>query len=328
MLTVHLNMPPNKLSMFQYSKVYKPFKYPWAVEISQKHEKIHWVEDEVSLEDDINDWKRNKLSPCEKQFITQVLRLFTQSDVSVGSYYHDKLIPVLTNNEIRNMLASFAARESIHQRAYALLNDSLGLPEGDYAAFLEYAEMREKMEHMLDAYVGVNAEFGATLAKSVFNEGVSLFASFIMLLNFQRRGLMRGCGKIVEWSIRDETVHVEGISKLFRAFCEENKKVVTNEFKKAIYEIAKQTVVLEDKFINLVYKDCTIEGLSAEDTKTYIRYLTDRRLIQLGLKGIFKVKENPIPWVEHIINAPDHTNFFEGRVTEYSTAGLNGDWGY
>lgn len=315
--------------MLQTSKTYKPFKYPWAVELAQKHEKVHWVEDEVSLEDDINDWKRGKVNECERQFITNVLRLFTQSDVAVGSFYYETLIPTFRNNEIRNMLGSFASREAIHQRAYSLLNDSLGLPEGDYSAFLEYAEMRNKIEFMGEANGSTKSGLGLSISKSVFNEGVTLFASFAMLLNFQRRGLMRGMGKVVEWSVRDETLHVDGMSLLFRAYCDGHPRIVTDEFKKSIYEMAKQCVKLEDKFIELAYKNCNIEGLNADEVKQYIRYIMDRRLIQLGLKGIYKVKNNPIPWLEHILNAPDHTNFFEGRVTGYEVAGLTGtDWGY
>lgn len=315
-------------NIFNSSKAYKPFNYPWAVEVSQNHEKIHWIENEVSLEDDIADWKRDRLSGCEKAFVTQVLRLFTQSDVAVGSFYYDKFIPHVKNNELRTMLGSFAAREAIHQRAYSLLNDSLGLPEGDYSAFLEYAEMRDKIDFMADADTGTQSGFGLALAKAVFNEGVTLFASFAMLLNFQRRGLMKGCGKIVEWSVRDESMHVAGVAQLFKVFCAEHPSVVTDEFKKAIYTMAKKIVSLEDKFIELVYKDCVIEGLSAEEVKQYIRYIADRRLIQLGMRGNFKVKENPIPFLEYLLNAPDHTNFFEGRVTDYSTAGLIGTWEY
>ena len=310
------------------SQTYKPFLYPWAVELAQKHEKIHWVEDEVSLEDDIAEWKRGKVTPCEKDFITNVLRLFTQSDVSVGGFYYNKFIPIFQNNEVRNMLGSFASREAIHQRAYALLNDSLGLPEGEYAAFLEYKEMRDKVEFMGEADTATQSGIGVGLAKSVFNEGVTLFASFAMLLNFQRRGLMRGMGKVVEWSVRDESLHVEGISKLFRAYCEEHPRIVSDDFKKSIYVMARRVVELEDKFIDLAYKDCSIEGLSADEVKKYIRYIADRRLIQLGFKGNFKVKENPLPWLDAILNAPDHTNFFENRVTAYSVGGLTGNWEY
>ena len=116
------------------------------------------------------------------------------------------------------MLGSFAAREGIHQRAYALLNETLGLPDSEYHAFLEYSEMADKIEYMRKADTNTLRGLGLSLAKSVFNEGVALFASFVMLLNFQRFGKMKGMGKVVEWSIRDESIHVEGNSKLFKAF--------------------------------------------------------------------------------------------------------------
>jgi len=160
----------------------------------------------------------------------------------------------------------------------------------------------------------------------VFNEGVSLFASFVMLLNFQRFGKMKGMGKVVEWSIRDESMHVEGNAKLFKAFCAEHTRIVDDEFKAAIYAMAKKSVKLEDKFIDLAYEVGDMEGLGKEEVKQYIRYITDRRLLQLGLKPNFKVKENPLPWLEWVLNGADHTNFFEGRVTEYEVAGLNGSW--
>jgi len=147
-----------------------------------------------------------------------------------------------------------------------------------------------------------------------------------MLLNFQRFGKMKGCGKIVEWSVRDESMHVEGISHLFRAFCSENASIVDNDLKKEIYEMSSKVVDLEDKFIDLAYKMGEPQGLPKEDVKNYIRYIADRRLLQLGLKTNFKVKENPIAWLEWILNAADHTNFFENRVTEYEVAGLTGDW--
>src|SRR6056300_1912639 len=101
----------------QPSKTYKPFLYPWAVDLTKKHEEVHWIEDEAELSDDVKDWK-TKLSNEEQTFITHILRLFTQSDVQVGENYHELLIPRVKNNELRNMLSSFAAREAIHQRAY------------------------------------------------------------------------------------------------------------------------------------------------------------------------------------------------------------------
>lgn len=312
--------------MMQFSETYKPFYYPWAVELTRKHEAIHWVEDEVDLSEDMSDWKTGKLTPVEKDYITNILRLFTQSDVAVGQNYYDYYIPKLKNNEIRNMLGSFACREGVHQRAYALLNETLGLSDSEYHAFLEYKEMVEKLEFMIDNDVNSIRGLALSMARSVFNEGVALFASFVMLLNFQRFGKMKGMGKVVEWSIRDETMHVEGNARIFKTLCLENPRIVNDEFKAEIYEMSRTAVKLEDKFISLAYKMGEIEGLTSDEVKKYIRYITDRRLIQLGLKPNFKVKENPLPWLEWILNGADFTNFFEGRVTEYEVAGLTGKW--
>jgi len=312
--------------LLHFSETYKPFHYPWAVEITTRHEKAHWIEDELDLSEDVSDWKSGKVTQVEKDYVTNILRLFTQSDVAVGQNYFDQFIPKFKNNEIRNMLGSFAAREGIHQRAYALLNETLGLPDSEYHAFLEYKEMVNKIEFMQESDNNTMKGLGLALAKSVFNEGVALFASFVMLLNFQRFGKMKGMGKVVEWSIRDESMHVEGNAKLFRQFCVEHPKVVDDDFKADIYIMARLAVKLEDKFVDLAYKMGEIEGLDASEVKTYIRYITDRRLLQLGLKTNFKVKENPLPWLEWVLNGADHTNFFENRVTEYEVAGLSGSW--
>ena len=312
------------MSLLKTSETYKPFKYPWAVELSKKHEEIHWIEDEAELSEDVQDWK-TKLTVSEKEFITHVLRLFTQSDVQVGENYHELLIPKFKNNEVRNMLSSFAAREAVHQRAYALLNDTLGLPDEDFHKFLEYKEMADKIDFMKEGETNSHTGLALALAQSVFNEGMSVFASFVMLLNFQRFGKMKGMATIVEWSIRDETIHVQGNSKLFREFCEEHPRIVNDELKSKIYKMARNAVKLEDKFIDLAFDGNEVQGITKQEVRDYIRHIADRRLLQLGLKPKFKQKDNPLPWLDWVLNGASHDNFFEKRVTEYSVVGMEGD---
>jgi ribonucleoside-diphosphate reductase beta chain len=314
--------------LVEESKVYKPFKFPWAMEMAENHEDLHWTEKEINLSDDVTQWKDGTLSDVEKNHITQILRLFTQSDVVVAGNYCDMFIPIFRNNEIRSMLLSFAAREGVHQRAYALLNDTLGLHESEYSMFLEYDAMVDKVDFMKDADVHTQHGLAKAVALSVFNEGVSLFSAFVMLLNYQRMGKMKGMNTVVEWSIRDETMHCEGMSKLFREFCTEHPRIVNDEFKKDIYEMARQIVKLESKVIDLAFEGGDIDGLDKGEVKTYIKYLADRRLIQMGLKGNFKVKENPLPWVEQLTSGDSMSNFFEKTVTDYSAAGMTGDWGW
>jgi len=318
------------MSVTKPNQVYKPFQYPWAMEMAEDHEKIHWGSWEVKLQEDVNQWKGNGLSVREKDHITQILRLFTQSDVQVAANYCDLFIPYFKNNEIRNMLLSFANREGTHQRAYALLNDTLGLDEAEYSAFLEYDEMKEKIEFMASGggmFCG-NSDMAMCLAQSTINEGMSLFSAFIMLLNYQRFGKMKGMCEVVEWSIRDETKHVEGMTQLFKEYLKENPRLVTDAFKADVYEMVRTSVALEDKVIDLAFRMGDVEGLTAVEVKEYIRYLADRRLIQLGLKANFGVKDNPLPWVDWIIAGDSFKNFFEGTVTDYNAEGMTGDFGW
>ena len=147
-----------------------------------------------------------------------------------------------------------------------------------------------------------------------------------MLLNFPRHGKMKSMGQIVTWSIVDETMHAESMIKLFRTYIEENIDLWNDDLKSAIYEVAEKMVALEDKFIDLAFAIGPMEDLTPEQVKEYIRYIADRRLISLGMKGIFKVKKNPLLWVEEMINAPIHTNFFENKSTDYARGALSGDW--
>lgn len=316
------------MSVLEANKTYKPFKYPWAVEAAVDHEKLHWGEWEAKLQDDVVQWQTGKLSKEEKYHITSILRLFTQSDVAVGTNYIEHYLPNFKNNEIRAMLGSFANREFVHQRSYALLNDTLGLPEEEFASFLDYEAMSEKIKFMQDINTKTKAGLAKAVARSAINEGMSLFSAFVMLINYTRFGKMKGMGEIVQWSIRDETLHAEGMTKLFRTYCDENPKIVTDQFKKDIYQLVRDAVKLEDKVIDLAYEMGELEGLTADEVKKYIRYIADRRLIQLGLKGNYKVKENPLPWLEPLIGTSSFDNFFETTVTEYNADGMEGDWGW
>ena len=321
-------MVKKKLRLTDERNYFKPFTYPWAYEAWLKHEQSHWLHTEVPMLEDVKDWK-NKLTQNEKEFLTHIFRFFTQGDIDVAGGYVNNYLPHFPQPEIRMMLSGFAAREALHIAAYSHLIETLGLPETTYNQFLEYQEMRDKHDYVLNQANGlVNS---ASVAKNIalfsaFTEGMQLFSSFIMLLNFPRHGKMRGMGQIVTWSIVDETMHAESMIKLFRTYVEENREIWNDDLKSQIYTIATKMVELEDKFIDLSFSMGDMLDLSADDVKRYIRYITDRRLISLGLKGIMKVKKNPLPWVEEMINAPTHTNFFENRATDYAKGALTGTW--
>jgi ribonucleoside-diphosphate reductase beta chain len=307
---------------------FRPFSYEFAYEAWLKHEQSHWIHLEVPMIEDVKDWK-NKLTKEQKHFLTQIFRFFTQGDIDVAGGYVKNYLPYFPQPEIRMMLCGFAAREALHVAAYSHLIETLGMPDSIYNDFLEYESMKAKHEYFIDlSNKSGTIESVATniAAFSAFTEGMQLFSSFIMLLNFPRHGLMKGMGQIISWSIIDETIHAESMIKLFRTYIEENKEIWNDELKGKIYTIATKMVDLEDKFIDLAFSQGAMENLSEHDVKQYIRYIADRRLISLGLKGIFKVKKNPLPWVESMVNAPIHTNFFENKSTDYAKGALSGSW--
>jgi len=114
--------------------------------------------------------------------------------------------------------------------------------------------------------------------------------------------------------------------KLFKTFIEENPDIWTDSLKKEIYEACRTIVLHEDAFINLAFEMGPIEGLTSNQVKQYIRWIGNRRLIQLGLKPIYQVDKNPLVWLDTMLNAVEHMNFFEGRATEYSKASTKGTW--
>ena len=307
---------------------FKPFQYPWAYNAWLKHEQSHWLHTEVPMLEDVKDWK-SRLTDSERTFLTNIFRFFTQGDIDVAGGYVNNYLPYFPQPEVRMMLAGFAAREALHVAAYSHLIETLGMPESTYNEFLEYEAMRDKHEYFMDMSNsnGTRESIATNIAAfSAFTEGMQLFSSFIMLLNFPRHGKMKGMGQIVTWSIVDETQHCESMIKLFRTYVEENLDIWNDNLKGQIYTIATKMVELEDKFIDLAFAMGAMEDLSSEDVKQYIRYIADRRLIGLGMKGIFKVKKNPLLWVEEMINAPTHTNFFENRATDYARGALSGNW--
>jgi ribonucleoside-diphosphate reductase beta chain len=267
-----------------------------------------------------------RLNDVERNLLTQVFRFFTQSDIEVQDNYMERYARVFRPTEIKMMLAAFANMETVHIVAYALLLETLGMPDSEFTAFMDYEAMRDKHDYMQHFGVDSDADTLRTLAMfGGFTEGLQLFASFAVLLNFPRHNKMRGMGQIVSWSVRDESLHCEGVIRLFHAFASETG-ALTQSVRDDIAECARTVVRLEDRFIDLAFEMGPLEGLTPREVKTYIRYVADWRLQQLGLPKIFDIEAHPLPWLTEILNGVEHANFFETRATEYAKAATGGDW--
>ena len=234
---------------------------------------------------------------------------------------------VFEPTEVQMMLSAFSNMETVHIAAYSHLLDTIGMPETEYQAFLRYKEMKDKYDFMQQFGTDTKEDIAKTLAVfGAFTEGLQLFASFAILMNFPRVNKMKGMGQIVSWSVRDESLHTESIIHLFRTFVDENPEIWTEEFQRELYKICNTVVDHEDAFIDLAFELGGVEGLTGAEVKQYIRYIADRRLSQLGLQPIYRIERNPLPWMDEMLNGMEHTNFFENRATEYSKAATQGSW--
>lgn len=302
--------------------VYKPFEYPKAEEYWLIQQQAHWLHSEVSLSSDIQDFKRN-LTDSERNVVANVLKLFTQTEVLVNEYWGTKVCRWFPKPEIIMMATTFASFESIHQAGYSYLNDSLGLD--DYKAFLHDEAMNAKIDALIDVSGKTNSDIAKSLAVfSAFAEGVALFSSFAILMNFSRFNHLKGVGQIVSWSIRDESLHSEAGCWLFRQFIKENPDIFTDELKASIYQAARDCVALEDNYIDKIFELGPVNGLDPRDLKEYIRHRANVKLGDLGMKSnwrnLDKSRVDTLEWFSIISSGVEHQDFFAQKVSSYSKA--------
>jgi ribonucleoside-diphosphate reductase beta chain len=304
---------------------YKPFEYQTAFEFYKDQHRAHWLADEVPLSSDLNDWKL-KLSESEKNLIGNILKSFAQTETYVNDYWATKVAVWFPKHEIKAMACAFADFESIHAEAYARLNEELGLD--DFEAFMEDEEAKAKIDRLVELPGDTLREKALSLAIfSAFTEGVNLFSSFAILMSFQLRNLMKGTGQIVEWSVRDESLHSKAGCWLFRTMMEEMPELQVG-MESQIYEACDLSVKLEFDFIDRAFEMGEVQGLNINQLKNFIKERANQKLIELGYNPLYNdIDPNllkSMEWFGHLTSGKTHQDFFAGRVTDYSKS--TADW--
>jgi ribonucleoside-diphosphate reductase beta chain len=305
---------------------YKPFEYPQAFEYYKNQHRAHWLADEVPLASDLNDWRLN-LNESEKNLIGNILKSFAQTEVHVNDYWSSKISQWFPKPEVVAMASSFGAFEAIHAEAYARLNDELGLD--DFQAFMEDEASRNKIERLLETPSETLEEKALALAIfSAFTEGVNLFSSFAILMSFQLRNMLKGTGQIVEWSVRDESLHSTAGCWLFRTLMQESPELDTVEMRNNVIEACNLSVKLEFDFIDKAFEMGEIEGLNKEQLKNFIKARANDKMKELGYNPVYNDIDpallKQMEWFGHLTSGKTHQDFFANRVTDYSKS--TGDW--
>jgi ribonucleoside-diphosphate reductase beta chain len=321
-----------KLNLLHERIIYKPFEYPQAYEYWLNQQQAHWLHTEIPMMSDLNDWNSN-LNKTEKNIIGSILKGFAQTETIVNDYWSGLVTKWFRKPEVIMMATTFGAFETIHAEAYSLLNETLGLD--NFSEFLEDEATMAKIENLMlvrDSFNGEKniPEIAKSLAIfSAFTEGVNLFSSFAILLSFKMRNKLKGVGQIVEWSIRDESMHSEAGCWLFRTLIEENPYLKTKELESAINEAALLSLKLELDFIDKVFELGDLEGCSKYDLQNFIKNRVNTKLGDLGygpiITDIDLTAVERMKWFDHLSAGKQHTDFFANRVTNYSKGTMTWD---
>jgi len=316
------------LDIFKPRIAYGPFEYQWAYDAFELQNLSHWLPFEVNMSGDVNDFKR--MDEKDKSLIGSVLKSFTINEVFVGNDYWSRIAKIFKKQELALMANAFSNAEGIHSVSYAYLDESLGLL--DYNAFLKDPTAKAKIDRMMDTKFKTREDIALSIAIfSAFVEGVNLYSSFLILLNYSRFNTMKGLSQIISWSIMDEALHSSTGCKLFRTIIEENPQLWTDDFKKKIYDAARVTIELEDDFLTQAFSLGNVEGLTLADVKVFIRHRCNLKLEELGLKKNWKNLDQEalkrLAWYDVASNSNlGHQDFFAGRVTTYSKVSTDQNW--
>jgi ribonucleoside-diphosphate reductase beta chain len=285
----------------------------WAREYCDKALSVFWLWTEIQMEGDIADYK-TKLNPTEKEIIKDILKTFTQTEMFVEEYWTQKVAPMFkAYPEIVQAAITMGSFEVIHIRSYAYLNEVLGL-EDEFSKFLDVTEFNNKMMAINNSLSEVEPDDQLVLF-SAFIEGVALYSSFLVLGSFQFRNLMKGVGRIIEFSIRDENLHHEfGVELALRTYEDEVKPRLAHKFAKMIYD-------LELESINYIFRNGDLENLRREHVVNYIQNRINEVLAKLGFGPMFdnvsQTLLEEISWFNVLTSGLKQSDFFAGRETGY-----------
>jgi ribonucleoside-diphosphate reductase beta chain len=316
-----------------------PMTYLWAREHYKNGVANNWVPEEISMQQDVEQWKSaTKLTDKERRLILWNLGFFSTAESLTANNLVLAVYRHVTNPECRQYLLRQAYEEAVHTDTFIYCCDSLGLdPDEIYNMYNTIPSIAEKDKFVIaltksiddpefkpDSLERIQDFLHDLIGFYVIMEGIFFYAGFAMMLALKRQNKMVGVGEQFEYIMRDESIHLAFGCDLIIAVKEENPAAWTQAFQDDIVELIKKAVILEKRYAHDACPE-GILGINAQQFSDYVEYIADRRLERIGLPKLY-YKENPFPWMSQSTDLNKEKNFFETRVTEYQTSGSL-DWG-
>ena len=281
-----------------------PIQHPKIWTMYKRAVAAFWTVEEIDLSKDVTDW--NKLSNDEQHFISMVLAFFAGSDGIVLENLVERFMNDIDIPEARSFYAFQTASETIHSETYSLLIDTLIKDESSKKYFLMpliISSVSTKASWAIKWIQDDNSSFAKRLVAFAAVEGIFFSGAFCSIFWLKKRGLMPGLALSNEFISRDEALHTEFAILLYHQLSDPLSETV-------IKEIITEAVSIEKEFI-LEALPCNLIGMNSKSMSTYIEFVADRLLVQLGCSKEYNVT-NPFMFME-MISMEGKTNFFEKK---------------
>ncbi len=311
--------------------VLHPIRYQWAYDLYNQAVRNTWFPHEIALKEDLDDWA--KMTEDERHAVSFLMAFFNPAELIVNRSIALGMYPYLKAPECHLYLAKVMWEEANHCVAFEYVLETFPLDRTKvFGIHLEMPSMKAKEEYifkylrrMTETILDIETVEGKKdfvrnlVATNIVMEGIWFYSGFMVALSFRQRNQLRNFGSMINWVLRDESLHLKFGINLVHTTLEENPDLLTPEFANEIRDIIIEGVELETRYNKDLFPR-GILGLNADYVNQYVQYVTDRRLEELGLPKHYNAK-NPAKWMSTATDVFELVNFFEAQNTSYEVDG-------
>ena len=309
----------------------KPVKYQWAMDLYNQAVANTWFPNEIQLGEDIADFK--KMTDEERHALTFLMSFFNPSELIVNKALAFGVYPYVNAPEAHLYLAKQMWEEANHCMSFEYVLETFPVDrEKIYAQHIESETISAKedfetkyIKRMTEATLDINTTEGKQdfvrnlIAYNIIMEGIWFYSGFMVALSFRQRNLLRNYGSLIDWVVRDESLHLKFGINLILTVLEENPDIATPEFVEDVRNMILEAVEMECRYNEEMFPS-GILGLNANYVNQYVKYLADRRFEELGFEAHYNVS-NPAKWMATANDTLQLVNFFESTNTSYEVNG-------
>jgi len=304
-----------------------PIRYKWAYDLYNQAVRNTWFPHEIALQEDLQDWAR--MTEDERHSVTFLMAFFNPAELIVNRSIALGIYPYLKSPECHLYLAKQMWEEANHCVSFEYVLETFPFDkEKIFDLHLSVPSMVAKeayinryLKRMTESTLDIETPEGKKdfirnlVATNIVMEGIWFYSGFMVALSFRQRNILRNFGSMINWVIRDESLHLKFGINLVHSILEENHELLTEEFANEIRALIIEGVDLETTYNKDLFPN-GILGLNADYVNQYVQYVADRRLEELGLPAHYGAT-NPAKWMGTATDVYELVNFFESQNTNY-----------